>query len=496
MHKKTRERMKSVVLAGMLLLSLFLVIQLWFGKYYMPGSSEIETSVDRWLRQPVMRLFHLDDDTIEFSDSLQTVMKAQRILLNTTGTRQLITEEDASYNNLYATIQDLTATILNDPSRILVRDVMTEEDWLNALKSDSIYVDYGVEANARLFSVAMGGGNRNVFVDSVAVMRDYIIGMSDAADRLVLMIKDYKDGSIYRFTVAYNKAALESDIKVHSDTVNINSPSYAFELNFHKATNDDGSLPRVIFDPLILVNTFPSEKAVMRRVNLFTPDSSGQLEPHTEAQILKMFNINSNTMRRYTDVSGAGVYVENYANLEIHPGGYLHYSVVEGNRGLKLTDEDKTSYTVYDAVNMGVTFLRSITSSLEKDQFAKLRISSQLTENSMKNGVYTLTLDYYVEGIPVLYWKDGAVSHSVIMEIENGYLKNYRHYFNYFDDTGETTTTESMIPAVDKFVEGQPIGEPIRLSNVFLGYVNLSENRTEQRWCIAVAGDPQLYVVE
>ncbi len=498
MHKNSLERLKSLILAGLILLSLILVVQLWFGRYYMPGgTNELALLFDRTIKQPIMRMLHIsEENNVTFTDSFQAVMKAKRIMVNTTGTRQFITEEDANYNNLYATIQDLTATILQDESRLISKEVLPSDEWLEALNSISIYVDYGVETDSKLLSVAMGGNSQSILTEDLDVMRDYIIVLEGTPqDRIAILLKDYSDGEVIKYVVEQSKTELENDIAVHLGTVDVQSPSYAFELNFHKETNDDGSVPNVVFDPLILVNTFPTEKVVLKRQNLLPMDADNNLEARTEAQILKTFSINSSSMRKYTDVSGASVYVENEANLEISPNGFVEYTVLPQSNGLRLAREEKASYSIYDTVNMGVSFLRAITATLERDQFSQLRISSRLTEDSMEEDVYTLTLDYYVDGTPVLYRDGDKIVNAVEMEIENGYLKSYRQHFNYYDKTGEVTVAAPMIAAVDQFVAQHTGDTPVRLRNVFLGYVNEESDLVEQKWCIDAVDSDTLQIV-
>lgn len=499
MSTKNRERLKNLLLAGSILLSLLLVAQLWFGKYFMPGgASDMLNALDRGIRQPVLRFLGIaPEDELEFSDSFRTVMKAKRIIVNSTGSRQVVTEENAGYASLYNTIQDMTADILTDRSLLAAADVADPSEWLSALKANSVYVDYGVVADSRLLSVAMGGTESNAFTEDIAVMRDYILVLGDAAsNKITMLVKDYETGEIHRYMVNRSNNELRSEIGALAGVVDVNAPSYAFELNLHQETAEDGSNARVVFDPLILVSIYGSERAAVQKENLLGFEGEDAFSAETEARILRLFGINANTMRQYVDVSGSRVYVENYANLEIRPDGLLEYKVLPGNKGLKLAREDKAAYSVYDTVNQGVSFLRSINAALPKDQFSRLRVSSRLTESSMKDGVYTLTLDYYADGIPIVYREDGGVGHSVVMEIENGYLKAYRHHFHYFEKTGDNTVAEPMISAVDKFVEAQPAGNLIRLDDAFLGYVDAGNGLFEQKWCLAVAGDNTYRIVE
>ena len=124
-----------------------------------------------------------------------------------------------------------------------------------------------------------------------------------------------------------------------------------------------------------------------------------------------------------------------------------------------------------------------------------LRISGDLVEGNSP-GKYTIRYDYYIGGLPVFQvdGKSGEVINSVVAEVENGYLKYYKHYLRTYDFIEEKTVQETMITAADALVSKMSIDNgQIKISKAYECFIDSKESMPEADWVFEIEGVNGLY---
>ncbi|MBE7047967.1 MAG: hypothetical protein E7393_01145 [Ruminococcaceae bacterium] len=486
MYKKS---IQNILLVGSVLTAFILVYQIWFSGYFLSDGYEYLTSgLYSKIVQPILQFLGHSNDR-DFSENIQMLFKPEKIVLNASSDRVILTEEEASFNETRGLSREVIRGCMVGDYPVKSKEIVDMDTYFSVLKGRSIYVDYGKDCDYRLFSQGICGKEKNTFTDDISVIQSYIISLHDGLlNDVSIYIADQKSNHAYRYVVEADKSRLEKQLSnLMRQTYTGSSPSYSFELNFHKV--QDQRISKVLFDPLILSDLTPVSLPPVRIDEGETLDNMfhGRL---TES-ILDMFSINSQTMRKYTDLDNARVFVENNATLTLRENGLLEYQAVQGGRGLDITKGDRrANYDIYAATTHAVDFVAELCGQISPEFFDHLQISTNLTENAKNQGLYRICFDYYVQGIPIRHKTADGYAYTIEMEIADGYLQSYNQFTkNYKITDGEIRTLPPMLNAADMLVDSLYDGEnPLYINKIGVCYAENEQNIITPQWHAIVDG--------
>ena len=460
-----------------------------------------ETSkVEEFLIKPVKKLFSPKNDG-SFSENLRNLMRPQRIILNKSNSRAVLYDEDENYRVILNYTDELIRRVLNGNTKINKVETISLDDYCAVLKRNSVYLDYDNFCDFRLFSAAICGESKNQLSNDLTVVRECLLSPADnTLNNVALYIKDYKTNNIMKYILDVKKDVLEQELtsyfQNHSKESTLN---YSFELNFHKQESGDGSLVRLVFDPLIIFNLVSSEmKGAETDSELLY--RWPQIQDEKANEILGAFKINPMTMRKYTNLTNARVFVENEATLTLSTDGILEYKTIEGGQGLLIAnDEQKNNFDIYNAVSSAVNFVYQVNEELPYDLISSLRFNSDLTGGT-NQGSYIISFDLYTNGYPILQTDatTGENTHCITMKIENGYLKYYRQFIRKYRFNGDSLSITPVINAVDGLIDDlNSQNEFLNVLNVGRCYVDSgNDKKLMPQWNIRVEGIDKILTVK
>ena len=500
-NMKRKRILKDAILAFLICLNLFLVFQIWFNTNMFSVDSISETSkFEEVLIRPVKKLFSPKKEG-GFSENLRNLMRPQRIILNKSNNRAVLYDEDNNYKKILSYTDDLIRGILSGKTKINKIETISLDEYCAVLKRNSIYLDYDNFCDFRLFSAGICGESKNQLSSELSVVRECLLSPADnTLNNVALYIKDYKTNNIMKYIIDTKKDILEQELtsyfQAHSKESTLN---YSFELNFHKQESGDGSLVKLVFDPLIIFNLVSSD------VRGAETDSEllyrwPQIQEEQSSEILGAFKINPMTMRKYTNLTNARVFVENEATLTLSTDGILEYKTIEGGQGLLIASgEQKNNFDIYNAVSAAVNFVYQVNDELPYDLISSLRFNSDLT-NTTNQGSYTISFDLYANGYPILQTDHttGENAHCITMKIENGYLKYYRQFIRKYYSNSTSLSITPVINAVDGLIDDlNSQNEFLNVLNVGRCYVDLGNDKgLVPQWNIRVEGIDKILTVK
>ena len=485
---RMKKKIKDLSLIALIVLSLVLVLQIWFQSSSLSYIG-VGEQMNEYVLRPIMQWFGRGRNGT-FSQNIRELMLPKKIVLNQSNQRAVLYSNDDNYYRILQTADDLLEGLMTGQAEIKSKESISQEDYCAVLKGNSVYLDYGIDIDFRLLSVNICGKEKNALSGDFTTVHEYIISLEDnVLNNAVLYIKDYKSGNMLRYVVSENKGELDGMLSKYfknNDTESIFN--YSFELNFHKQEGSDGALSKLVFQPLILFNLVASEGNVVET----EPDALWGVDSTHVSGILKAFQINPMTMNKYTDLTNSNIFVENKATLTISPEGYLVYQTIEGGQGLPLVDvKEKNSTDIYTAVSGAVSFLYTLNEEIPEIDPSDLRFCSNLTEGDTP-GNYTIEFDLYVGGLPVLQsaLTDDSPSHAITMVIENGCLKQYRQFVRKYRVVQKKEKITPVINAVDGLMDQlKPAKQNMTIVDAKKCYFDTrAENVLLPRWEIGVEG--------
>ncbi|MCH5184686.1 MAG: hypothetical protein J1F64_01045 [Oscillospiraceae bacterium] len=426
-----KERLKSMLLGFLVICSLVLGGKIWTQKKLWPDGYNFFYSIKK---SPIVRRL-TDRKASPYTKThialpdriiINTGYQTTRFLLNSTH-EQFKMANDIAYEALAAAFSADSKNISEASS----------DEWYNTLTSRSVYLSYDINYSSDIMPEFFGcsGSAISGFTD---IISDVVISGGDMGVSVI-----FKNGSSNRYyrvnAVDFDRSGIDELIVYFQDKFDENDTSsstiinYSFDLLFDKAKESQ----RVIISPMVPIFNNPVEYETINSENP-TARSDGTHNSQTVKELLDIFDINSNTMRKYTEADGTSVFVENDMILKLSPGGYLTYTSKNPQRSIL----KRNAGSVYDAVSMVSEFTDRINdiSGSNKD----LYISSDLTD--MDYAKSKITFDYIVNGIPVTMTE---TEHAVEVFVENGYITEYRQILRRYENTSVITSTPMYISAID-----------------------------------------------
>lgn len=390
----------------------------------------------------------------------------EKIIVNTGDqtTRFSLNSNNARYSKMLEYCNEILVSAFSGGAES-IKEAESEE-WFSALMTKSVYLCYYTEYETGLFADFLGI-KEPAAAQSVAKFSNVVVGLSD---NVSVYIEDSVTGKYYRIKTGrrfeefkeITERFIEEQAQDSGSTIN-----YSFDLKFDMAFEGQ----KTIIASMVPIYQNKQSVPVIEAKNALMEDS----KPNNAAinRIVRIFGVNPNTARRYTEADGTIVYVENNATLKLGSDGWLEYKARDA--GLSFEGADG---------GYGISRVNDFVSSVNEAAGSECDIYiSSAVENRAEN----ITFDYVCSGRPIKLDMDNA-EHAVSCTLSGGYITEYRHILRNYRETGEYITTPEYITAVDDTIQSySDVTGNITINKLYLAYKDdgLSEHIGAE-WCAEV----------
>lgn len=466
-----KERLKSVVLVVLVILNLILGSQvlstkkLWSDDGYNFFANMAKIPITDFLRNITQR--------ITGKAPSQTHLESPELIIINTGyqtSRHALNGAEAEFNELYTMLSEFLISAFSANQQF---QQVESADFYSALTAKSVYMRYPTEYDSSLFAYLLGASGSD-FSQSFSQLRNIVIS-SDGS----VYIEDSETRKVYRCRTDISTSALNEAIDAYEKNPSSDSPviNYAFDLGFDTAFGTQ----KTVLSPMIPIYSEGFEvETVKSEQLLFT--SSGTADENAISSILALFDMTPNSFRRYTEVDGTTVFVENNAVLKISPDGLIDYSATNG--GVLLSKN--SSYTSkFDSISAIAEFVDRVNRAAGSDSV--MQLSSNMTSSEINGSRFTVSLDYLANGRLVKY-SGAPVSNAVSITVEDGRIVSYRHLMRNFSTTNTFMRVDNYIHALDNAIaEFEDQLNEIEISSMEIVYEdNLTSNELLPNWNVKV----------
>ncbi|MBQ9915422.1 MAG: hypothetical protein IJO50_04680, partial [Clostridia bacterium] len=291
-----KNTVKNILLVFSVLLTFVLVFQVWFSSYFIPGGYDtLISALQNNIIRPVARFFSQGGQA-DFSHNLKILLKPEKIVVNQSGDRRIYRDGQKDYEKVKALSEQIMSDFILGNYSLKSKEIVTEDAYFSALKGKSVFVDYGMDCDYRLFSASLCGKSQSKLSEDLQSVGQYIISLQDGIlSDIAIFVTDKTSGNVYRYLLEVNKTEIAAEIETLLKTdANGAPPSYSFELNFHKEQPEADT--KILFDPLVLMDLMPVSVTGISSTTI--DEFDGVVDQDMLDTVLRTFSINTRTMHR------------------------------------------------------------------------------------------------------------------------------------------------------------------------------------------------------
>ncbi len=449
-----KEHIKSIILFMLVVCNLFLGSKILTKKLWPDGYNFFVSIRKTDLYNSFAKIFH---GSSVYDGSKSHISVPEGIIVNTgyQTTRFPLKTSHENFGSIYSVCSDILKNALSMPQKSW--SYTSADEWYSQLSGKSVYMSYSSRFTSSLF--AEFAGCKNSEISTLIENIDNVVITSGVKPAVYLQYDD-----------VYVKHELESSVNDLDEIINhfqqsfdetdANSAiiNYSFELLFDKALENQYA----VIGSMVPIYSTPIECSVINADNPIQKNNTA-INANVVDRILALFEINANSVRRYTETGGTMVFVENNGTLKIHSNGLIEYNASDGAQGLNLTD----SMNTYDNICAAADFMDSINASASAT--TDMTITSYVAPYGGVSGSADMYFDYSVDGIPVRL-DSTELGHAVHIKIENGYLKEYRHLLRTYDITSDIQQVPIYIEELDKLISENPSETHTYIEKMYICY--------------------------
>ncbi len=449
-----KERIKNLLLVFLIAMNFILGSRILIERKLWPSGYNFFSNIGNWEIAKIYSSIknYFDDEEIYKS----RLLSPEKIIINTGDqtTRLSLNPADSEFNDILEEAYMVLQKAFSDDT-ILV-DSVSREEFYSALGSSSIYLEYAATYNPELFARLIGT-NCNALIEIPDGFSQAVISYSPKTS---VYITDIDNDLFYKINV--NKSSEDLVMKIGECVENRQGNhaiiNYSFDLKFDQPFGEQ----KTTINPLVQIYSTSEEYPVIISRNPIL-DNNGYVVEDILNDILNVFEINPNTMSRYTEAGGTAVFVENNATLKIDKNGYLEYEAI--NSTLQATELNDEYSVISEIAQMADGVNKAI-----KNENAMGLVQAYTTPGG------TVALDYMAGGLRVNL-KSDKLSHGVEAVIENGQLKTYKQLIRYYEVTNKTSMPMEFLQALDTAIaEYSKSMNEINIEKMYVGYIDNVEN--------------------
>lgn len=457
-----KERFKNILLVFLVIMNFVLGSKILVDKKLWPDGYNFFSNVKNL---QFTKLYNDIKSYFAVEDKLKTkVLFPENIVVNTGDqtTRISLHPNDADFENIYTEAEPLLKSAFSsDASEI---STIEKNELYSALSSNSLFLEFPRNFSFSLFSELLGNPQK---VSSVTFeFSNVVISYSPRAS---IYIADSKNDMYYKINVQNNTEKLVEKCNecLESNAHNLQSViNYSYDLKFDKPFGTQ----KTTLNPFIRIYSTKINTPIIESSNPIIYED-GNLNENIIYDILRVFNINSGTMRRYTQAGGTEVFVENNAILKISKSGLLEYSATD--TGLEISSTGSEYSNILNTLR--------ITSEINRAIGNNCVMSLSSPNNS------EISFDYMIEGAKVNVLGDN-LSSGVTATVENGKLKRYKQLLRNYTSTPESEESPEFFSSLDNAIsQYSEYMTEINIEKMYLGYIDDgSAGKKNAQWIVKV----------
>ncbi len=460
-----KERIKSILLIVLVISNIILSSKIWINKKLWPSGYNFFVNIQNsFIVKSVTNLFGRNNSDYISKTHINT---PKQIIINT-GYQTTRFALDSTYD-IFSDANNISQNILSAALSAPIRSISsaTQDEWYSVLMSKSVYLNYNVEYDTNLFAQFLGVKETELS-SMLNYITDAVLAVDSTSSNITVYIKNGHNDTYYKINTSIAKDDVENLINyfqngkdenpedIPSDSPNI--INYSFDLLFDRGNQ------KALLSPMIPIFSNPQTYNIIEADNPIIK-SDGSLNTSVAERLLSTFDINSSTMRRYTEANGTVVFVENDAILKLSPNGVLEFSATGADNGIKLAEPTASEYT---NICMAADFMDNVNSEISANK--NLYLSSDLTDDNINLSDIELNFDYSAYGLPVNLSVENY-NHAVSMTISNGRLQKYTQVLRAYSNTGEKAETSAFIDSLDETIrQYEYISGQIYVDKIYAAY--------------------------
>ena len=442
-NPKAIEKAKTIAVVALVLSAVCLVLTVFNIQGRLNGKGELFWFVNA----PQDVISGTSGDASNTITAFSVLSEPEFILVNGTEGRYILEEK----NNIYSKAVETINIIIKDLHSTNAEYIKLEDyaEWNNALKVNSLYVRYPgnrqTDFEAQFYEI----GN-SALVNNISTYSEILLLAASADEGSIAMIPT-EDG-VFKIKTNISPVAINEIIESRrEDSENIYA--FASELNLDKSGNGE----KLILNPNIIV---PSKNIVTDNILVDVPwkyKNGINFTKSTEVttKLIDIFGYNPNTIRQYSDMNEALVFVSDSGTVKAHPNGIIEYKALTRADGINLATIVKgKSGNVYSITSGLIEVVRKIYGICD-DNTENREYSIRFTSIPQKATIaddMKFELDYFVDGRRVCLPEGSAVEAIV----SGGMLTELKMQVRTIKKTEGKTEMKPLFEAIDEFCSQNP----------------------------------------
>lgn len=387
-----RERVKTILLFSLVLLSIFLTQKLWI---QLPGS--------------IFTIFE-SKEGLPSSYLLSDMIAPNKYLLRFNKEKYTLVYED-KYKLWDSVMNDLKILLGSDKIKM---EEITKEEYLKFQEQRSLVCYFPEMVNTYILAKAWDVNSPNSIVDTIPNITDIYIFLGNGDPFFIFSLGD-------KHIAAYDKKLDTRMLKNElTDIGNSGNFDYYYSMREVQGTQKD------IFIPYEIKNSLPV---------VYVTNEIASLD-NSEKDLLAegFFSTNIENIQEIVEANGSSIYVYDNRFLKLNMNGLLEY--------YHPLEEKVTKRNLYISLSNAADFITEKTKAEKWMYLARVEeIQSEDSLGSEDNLGYRFTFKYRIRGIPIILGNK-EVGEYIQMEVFNNHIRSYKHFTRREADMNLNTVVE------------------------------------------------------
>ncbi len=431
-----KERIKNLLLVFLIAMNFILGSRILFERKLWPSGYNFFSDLELTSIYQSVKGFFSNDKVYK-----SRFLSPEKIMINTGDqtTRLSLNSADAEFDSILEEAYIVLQKALSDDT--ITINQISREEFYSALNQGSVYLEYSARYKSELFARLIG----TTYEKETKIPNAFSDVAISYSPRTCVYIADIENNIFYKMNANKSSENLVMKIGECIEKRQENHPiiNYSFDLKFDQPFGAQ----KTTLNPLIQVYSEAEEYPAIISKNPISDEA-------VLNNILKVFEMNPNTISRYTASGGTNVFVENNATLKIDKDGYLEYEKTI------VSQEVNDEYSV-------LTTVASLADGVNKAIKNDSAMSISKVPDSLSG---TIALDYTAGGLRIIP-DSNKLSSAVVAEIENGQLISYKQLIRNYEVTGKKTKPMEFLQALDEAIsEYSKSMNEININKMYIGY--------------------------
>ena len=468
-----KELYKNIILSFLILLSLVLFFRLWFGNWIW--SYDMDNS-----GKTFFGIFDVSSKSEPVS--AEDIVMPKRLILTGGGKRSIFEKGTPSFDACYKSLVSLSSEIGFSGAK---SSSATKEEFESALKSQSVFLDFGSAYGKELLSF--------VGEDLPVTATDCILlTPGDAVIRKVIVyFKDSVSGEIYKLTSDIPSTSVTGMIESHITAGDAQNLPFAFELGFDKVkTQETGDISHnILLDSYITIGLADEN---VKSLDASVPPIFTEItcNPSVSDKIVSLFGFSPTSTRRYVEKDDVTAFVNKNGTIKFSKNGIIEYTAE--NEGISITNSSGKSAAALGNI---YSLIQNVMIDCGVGEM-QLHIASDLYGITNQNFSAVINIDYLINGKSVTIVDGETAVHPITITIKNGNIVSYKHYVYKFTPSGDSANTSSMIKAVDLlYSQFENSASSVEVLDLYKSYVYNTNGDISILWCAQLKDHGEINII-